>query len=328
MTLPRSAMITPDVVSSSDASWAVRSCCQNAQQALVEEEEEQEFQDECTSTSSNKDRFWDSFAVSSEVFKKHLSKASYQNGTKLLVTIFGERKKAEDILMKAQRRATEEAAESEHRTLANSSVVSSIAPLLVFLIHQRFAECDCPAMVSSSSPISFNDDMHRTQPSPNTPTTFAPYVQNFPSNASLPICWRRNELALLSQCLSGLNLLQEVAAHTLQLSADLITLVNGGILTRFPHVFPRAMITWDRWMWAASMVLSCCLPMECYLRKGEELAVSAVTQSAWKDLGVMVPLLDMMNHNESHAVQIEWDRPIMPVAEEQKEGNEDAGHDT
>lgn len=168
MTLPRSAMITPDVVSSSDASWAVRSCCQNAKQALVEEEEEQEFQDECTSTSSNKDRFWDSFAVSSEVFKKHLSKASYQNGTKLLVTIFRERKKAEDILMKAQRRATEEAAESEHRTLANSSVVSSIAPLLVFLIHQRFAECDCPAMVSSSSPISFNDDMHRTQPSPHS----------------------------------------------------------------------------------------------------------------------------------------------------------------
>ena len=39
-------------------------------------------------------------------------------------------------------------------------------------------------------------------------------------------------------------------------------------------------------------------------------------------------LLDMMNHNESDAVKIEWDRHIMPVAEEQKEGNVDADDDT
>ena len=44
--------------------------------------------------------------------------------------------------------------------------------------------------------------------------------------------------------------------------------------------------------------------------------------------GVIVTLLDMMNHNESDAVKIEWDRHIMPVAEEQKEGNVDADDDT
>ena len=172
-TLPRSAMITPDVLNLSVAILVVQLCCQNVKQVLVLEENEQEFQD--------------SFAVPSEVLKKHFSKASYQNGTKLLITILQERKKDEDILIKAQRRTTEEAAESEHLTLANFSVVSSIVPLLVFLINQHSAEYDCSRVVSSSSSISSNDDMHRTQTSPNTSTTFAPYVQTFPSNASLPI---------------------------------------------------------------------------------------------------------------------------------------------
>ena len=68
------------------------------------------------------------------------------------------------------------------------------------------------------------------------PTSFGPYARTLPSYIALPICWKRNELAPLAGCIVGTSSLQEVAATTMQLSADLIALIDGGLLQRLMDV--------------------------------------------------------------------------------------------
>ena len=155
--------------------------------------------------------------------------------------------------------------------------------------------------------------------SPETPKTFGPYARILPSSVAVPICWKRNELALLSGSILGTSTLQDVASRTALLANEFITLVKAGLLERFPEIFPPGTITWERWVWAAAVFDSRVLPVSCYLNEGEDSAISDFEGSnpsiqsspeVWDELGVMIPLQDMINH-ESEAPQVTWE-PNVP----------------
>lgn len=359
MTIPQSAMITPDLVAASDAGRAVLACCQPSKKT------------DSSGTASGTGpwhRFWDVFTNTAKSEKKFSDKIAANGGTQLLVKILQERKKAATAIGNAEK-AIEEAeaklggrsSRSKSRFIASGAshapsyklapwgTISTRAPILAFLIHQRFSNEVNPLVASAADPITemvgssasgdgrtstknetesstvnqtsnASSSVPRLRPPLDSPQTFSPYARTLPSVISLPICWKRNELALLAGCSPGSLPLLDVAAHTLQLSSDLISLVEAGILHRFPRIFPRGLITWDRWIWAASVYASRAFPVSCYLNKGEESAKGhRIRQNEqfqspseiWDELGVMIPLLDMLNH-ESEANQVTWESPLPP----------------
>ena len=175
--------------------------------------------------------------------------------------------------------------------------------------------------------------VERIEAAPGTPSSFSPYARTLPPSVALPMCWRRNELAVLASCIPGLAALQEVAAQILTFSSDLIALVEAGIFHRFPSLFSQKQLTWDRWLWAASVHTSRLLPASCYLNEDEEKAADHVVApderfysppQLWDDLSVMVPLIDMLNH-EMEESQIKWKSSIPPPSGEDAEMLEEDG---
>lgn len=319
MAIPRTAFVTPDTVACSDAGKAVLACIEPGE-------------------SDEKVSYWDAFANTSSCEKKFMERIS-NSGTQLLVKVLQERKRAETAAGKSFKEIDDEliktggiAGVGKNKlslpfTLAKRGVVSTRAVFMAFLIHQRFSNTSQPLVVgkepeigeelsgTEKSGLSMSSQI--TQPK-GSPDSFAPYVRTFPSAVSIPLCWKRTELALLSGCIPGVPSLQEVAATTLQIASEFVALVEAGILHRFPSIFPRGMLTWERWMWAASVMLSRVLPVSYYLNDGEKGAFDHsaedpdLFQSAadvWDETGVMVPLLDMANH-EGEAAQIEWEHVV------------------
>jgi len=278
--VPRKAMITPELVAKSDAGKAVLACVEGTQNLSA-------------------DQYWSAFLHSGSGLKKMSDRVNIGNATQLLVKILRERKTAETTLAKAQKEMND--GKQTRVQLCPKGKLSTRAVFLAFLIHQRFSKGSYPAITTSEN----------TEYSENNPKSFGPYTRTLPSTISLPICWKRNELALLSACVSGVATLQEVAANTCLLSSDFCSLIESGILHRFPNVFPKGLITWDRWMWAAATHMSRNFPASLYLNKGEDRAEFAVNgpkpADVWDDLGIMVPLLDMLNHEEESS-QILWEQ--------------------
>jgi RNA recognition motif-containing protein len=316
MTIPRSAMITPDVVACSDAGRAVWACCKS-----------NSSNNNSSTSSSRLDGFWQAFANTTECQAKYNPKISRNSGPQLLVKILQERKKAETAYAKrlqeqqaaAAATMTENGSSNDNNNtvqLAEYGKISTRAPVLAFLIHQRFSNQERPRVVSSDSTSNYNST-NKLQT--GTPETFAPYARTLPAVVSLPICWRRSDLALMSGCIPGISFLQEVAARTMQLADEFIALVQAGILERFPETFAPGMLTWERWVWAASISSSRLLPATCYFDQGVQTAEDFKPTNAdefqsppeiWNELGVMLPLLDMLNH-ESEAHQVTW-KPCVP----------------
>jgi len=331
MVVPRVAMITPDLVAASDAGRAVLACCQ----PLDRQQQQQRGQPP---------NFWDVFENTTIREKIYMGKTSSSSGTQLLVKILQERKKAERVLAEAEKRT---GMPEGGYTLAANGTIATRAPLLAFLIHQRFYG-DMKPPVKSTTVRSFatdigtkkepdaSDEVLLPSPSGGTPKSFGPYARTLPSYISIPICWKRNELALLAGCIVGTHPLQKVAARTMQLSADLIALIKGGLLHRFPDVFPPGLITWDRWVWAASVLASRSLPASCYLDRSDGCAADHRTSTVeeqfysppevWDELGVMVPLLDMLNH-EGDANQVTWQPPLGADAGQSVESIGENPHD-
>jgi len=300
MSIPKGLMITPDLVAASDAGRAIHACCKPM---------------------DSEANFWDAFSNTTERETKFKDKIETIGGTPLLVKILQERKKIEAELKKAVKEAEEirgkrklGKGDVDNTTpafsLAEMGTISSRAAVLCFLIHQRFSNHTDPKVSS----VKKNDAISVAQvPIPtHSPITFAPYLRTLPPLVPLPICWKRNELALLAGCVPGVPLLQEVAAQIMTLSADLMSLIKAGILHRFPSIISPNLLTWDRWVWAASTHMSRILPATCYLNRGEEKADQHILANdeifysppeIWDELGVMIPLLDMLNH-ESEAAQI------------------------
>ena len=317
MTVPKSVMIHPDLIAFSDAGRAALACIEPMESGA---------------------NFWDAFAHTGEKEKAFLDKMTSNKGTQLLVKILQERKKVETVLAKAAKAV--EDGNTEYK-LAPKGSISTRAAVLLFLIQQRFSDEAEPCV---SSPYDFGqgsnkDDaarnVERVQCSTDTPITFSPYARTLPPSVPLPMCWKRNELAILASCIPGLAALQEVAAQIMTFSSDLIALVEAGIFHRFPALFSQKQLTWDRWLWAASVHTSRLLPASCYLNKNEEKAANHVVApgelfysppQVWDDLGVMVPLIDMLNH-EVEESQIKWESPAPPKIDDDEEMLEEGNYD-
>ena len=332
LTVPRVAMVTPDLVAASDAGRAVLACIEPAQVA-----------DE-----TGEIHYWDAFENTATLEKAFQDKVNLSNGTQLLVKILQERKKAETVATKSLQAIDESILQSgglmgvgKNKTqlqckLAPWGNISTRAPILAFLIHQRFSDSLSPEVVGEAEEIgeemedcsSGLSSAKRIHCPPGSPPTFGPYARILPSAVPLPLCWKRNELALFSQCVPGVKPLQEVAGMTLLLASEFIALVDAGILHRFPSVFPRGLITWERWVWAASVFTSRALPSSTYLDKGDEDTYAhkptdpdlfQSDPAVWGELGVMIPFLDMLNH-ETDSSQVTWEPPTM------EEGSEETSH--
>jgi len=309
LSIPRSAMIAPDLIMGSDAGLAIFNCIQQPQPSS-EGGGEHEFVD----NSSN--NYWKSFGNTAKLEKLQAMKIQQNSGTQLLVKILQERKKVETVLNKAQQIAVERRSqqggsgnlEGDTSKLVQPGVLSYRAPFLAFLIHQRFANEHKPLVVTNNNTNILPE---------GTPETFAPYARTLPSSICVPICWKRNELALLAGCIPGMPALQKVAARTMQLSSELINLVNAGILYKYPNVFSEGMITWDRWVWAAAVYESRALmtsSLPSWFMDGQVSSPANV----WENCGVLIPFLDMLNH-EDDAAQTQWHR----LASNTNEGGED-----
>lgn len=323
LTVPISAMITPDLVAASDAGRAIAACCLRTVAA---------------DNDGSRGNFWDVFENTATAEANAMQKVARNTGTQLLVKILQERKRVESAFSKAMQEANnnknssssnnnggsvgewgnDNTAGSKTFNLSSPGVISTRAPVLAFLIHQRFSNQRSPQVVAeesyNGSELSSNSTAYRIQPLPDSPSTFAPYARTLPSSVSLPICWKRNELALLAGCIPGMSPLQQVAARTIQLASEFIALLDAGILFRFPRTFPLGLITWERWVWAAAVFTSRALPSSCCLPQGENKVSSlSVDQlrdfqsspEIWDELGVLIPFLDMLNH-ENEANQITW----------------------
>jgi RNA recognition motif-containing protein len=306
MTMPRSAMISPDLVAASDAGKAVLAC---------------------VSHTTGAEGFWDVFENTTLCEATFSPKVAGNTGPQLLVKILQERKKVE-ALFNHRKNSPATATIGAAYSLAASKGVSTRAPVLAFLIHQRFSNTSRPAVSSDVHKLQMaleNSDGNALRPATSVrvpsgaPETFAPYARTLPSSVSIPLCWKRNELALLAGCIPGVSLLQEVATSTLQLAAEFAALLEAGILERFPETFPPGLLTWERWIWAAACSSSRVLPATSYLNEGDTSASTFVPTTGqelqsppdiWNELGVMIPLLDMLNH-ETEAHQVTW-KPCVP----------------
>jgi RNA recognition motif-containing protein len=335
MTLPRSAMISPDLVASSDAGRAILACVRTTKN-----------NNDDSTTGSSTLGFWDSFQNTTEAENRHNSKMARQTGRQMLMKILQERKRVETALTKRQQERAQSMAENNNSpqvnyTLAEPETISTRAPLLAFLIQQRFAGALRPPVVSSDDASrkqfqavmkTYDDNPLSTmepwiQCPPGAPETFAPYARTLPSAVNTPVCWQRSELAFLSASIPGISLLLDVTVKTLQLAAEFLALLDAGVLERFPETFPEGLLTWERWVWAAAIVSSRNLPAQTYIDRGDTVATFKPTDpmefqsppDIWGELGVMIPLLDMLNHEiESH--QVTWEpcvleKPAAPLSE-------------
>ncbi|KAL7555169.1 hypothetical protein ACHAWF_018782 [Thalassiosira exigua] len=293
LSIPASAMVTPDLIANSDAGRAVRACCAAPPPP--------------SSAGDGGDSFWDALGRPDRMERAQAAKVQQNSGTQLLVKILQERKKAETALVRATRAAEEALQRGDDvmdddatQKLASFGSVSRRAPYLAFLIHQRFANERDPPVAASSS--------RRESRRGGRPKTFAPYVRAFPPSVCVPLCWKRNELALLAGCIPGMPALQRVAARTMQLSAELLALVDAGLLQRFPATFSPGMITWDRWVWAAAAYESRMISAGAlgeWVQRG-----SACPPDVWEGCGVLVPFLEMLNHEDNAArVQLQGTPP-------------------
>mmetsp|Transcript_13066 Transcript_13066/g.26193 ORF Transcript_13066/g.26193 Transcript_13066/m.26193 type:complete len:1074 (+) Transcript_13066:3-3224(+) len=319
MTCPRSAMITADLVAASDAGRAVLSCCKSL--------------DEGIPTDPN---FWDVFENTTTCVSKYAQKTAIKKGEQLLINTLRDRTKAEKAFLKANEKANNESKSQNKNSshdLADFGEISTRAPFLAFLIHQRFSSRESPPVTTEANAdfervLAEDKDrnalyhVQNSQPPllADTPSSFGSYARTLPSAVLLPICWERNELSLLSSCMPGVAPLQEIANTTMQLVAEFIAVINAGILTRFPSIFSPGMITWERWVWAYSVFASRTLPASMYMNEGEgsaELHVPLKKDKPlyspahiWDELGVLVPFLDMINHEaEAHSVLWQQNRP-------------------
>jgi len=320
MQIPQTAMITPDVIAASDAGRVALACC------------ERDEKDGSSSTSSSSS-FWDTFAQAGEKLEINKDKFKTNRGEHLLIRILQERKKAETATKKYEAESQQQQGEQQQPSgeksssdaipckLAAKGSLSRKVPFQLFLIQQRFTNDSAPAIVSKL--MQNGDELKGVDSNirlpEDTPSSFGPYARTLPSVIPLPVCWRRQELALLSGCISGSDALQEVVARTVQLVSEYKTLLEAGILYRFPNIFPPGMITWERWVWADAVLTSRLLPTECYLNDGDKRADSMsaplgedLMQSpteVWDDMGVLIPLLDMLNH-ECDDAPITWEQNL------------------
>jgi RNA recognition motif-containing protein len=276
--IPAEYMVTADLVAASDAGQAILACLQAPM----------------TTTKDDSEGFWDAFENTTVCQNRWKSTLTNSPGQQVAVKILQERSK---VAARSERA-------SPQIELAPRGVVSTRAPFLAFLIQQRFHDNDAVpvVVVAGGGPRSFQDSYQdsnaRTAVAtanairlpPKAPKSFGAYARTLPSSVSVPICWKRNELAVFASCISGTSLMVDACSTTMQLIAEYSALLEAGLAERFPTIFQPGLFTWERWVWAAAVFSSRVLPSELCLAK------MASPEDICRELGVLVPLLDMCNH--------------------------------
>ncbi|ACI65450.1 predicted protein [Phaeodactylum tricornutum CCAP 1055/1] len=231
MTMPQSAMISPNLVTASDAGKVVLACISHA---------------------TGTEGFWDLVENTTLCKATFLPKVVGNTGPQLLVKIWQERKKVEALFN--HRKNSPTTATIGAYSLAASKGVSTQAPVLALLIHLQFSNTSQPGVSSGIQKLQMalesNDgnalrSATSVQVPSGAPETFAPCAWTLPSSVSIPLCWKRNELALLAGCIPGVSLLKEVVTSTLQLDPEFTALLEAGILEHFPETFPPRLLTWE-----------------------------------------------------------------------------------
>ena len=288
MTVPQHIFLTPNVIAASKSGKAVASCC-------------------CF-PSIDKSSFWDAFQNTALLEQQYQKQLDGLTGTELMNLIVETRRGAATHVKRAGLSQTQTSSrsrvmEATPSNLVEYGVVSTRAPLLAFLIYERF--CGIKTAIGLST---VNDESGTVFPTPTMSNlSFTPYAHVLPSVVSLPLCWKDEDLSLLEGCVSGLSVLREVAASTLQLAREFVSLIDSGLQERFPV---PDVLTWSHWIWAASVFASRALPATCYYGDATDLQQydkdGSVSNGVWKELGVMVPLLDMLNHHDANSAQVLW----------------------
>ena len=287
LSVPLSAMITPNLIASSDAGRAVYACCSrrhnNNNGHLTDTVDEYDTDD-----------FWNVFGPTGRLEQIQAEKIHGNSGTTLLVKILTERKKVEAALAQHVLGMKDENVNFQPH-LASAGSISYRTPYLAFLIHQRFANEQNPLVVGTAL-VDHTASKGRKALLDGTPLTFAPYARTLPSSVCSPICWKRNELAILAGCIPGMPALQSVAARTVQLAYELMALVEAGLLRHYPMIFPLGMITWDRWVWAAAVYESRVIHASSSPPTWMKGNIDDNHVRVWESAGVLVPFVDMLNH--------------------------------
>jgi hypothetical protein len=180
-TIPRSAMITPDVIAASDAGRIVQSCISLDQKSFATTE------DVNTPANIIANNFWNTFVNTTEAEQSIQYKCRGHSGPQLLVKILQERKRAENAWQNAiSKAATEIGDNSEnalHTTPIPKGILTTRVPIIAFLIQQRFQPHNPPITTivegkdEDEIPPGF---MHLMKPLPlavTTPASFTPYAR-------------------------------------------------------------------------------------------------------------------------------------------------------
>ena len=291
LSVPVASMVTPDLIASSDAGRAIFACVRSARSSSSD--------DPNNGDGVGGGGFWGAFRPTGKLEQAQAERIHQNSGTQLLVKILQERKRVETALVRHERISIENGGGGEHPNAqpASTGSISYRAPYLAFLIHQRFANEQNPRIVAAANMARGGTTLPPPAFPDGVPATFAPYVRTLPSSVCSPICWKRNELAILAGCIPGMPALQNVAARTMQLAYELTALVEAGLLRNFPLVFSPGMITWDRWVWAAAVYESRVVPSSSLppWMWNDESGVTSPPR-VWEAAGVMIPFVDMMNH--------------------------------
>ena len=295
LTVPRRAMITPDLIQTSDAGRAVVACVFGNLEKTK--------------------RFWEPLENTVLCEQKFYNEMEGCTNQQFIERILKERKRAEDTYK----------VESGYRgkpNLARPGTISTRAPFLAFLIHQRYHDPKTNQRSSAATKDSYlanlPEEMYTadkktlvepkiTNNDNDRPETFGPYARILPQSFTLPICWDESDLKLLGSSITGSKVLQEVMATTCQLATEYCAILEAGIMRVHCGLFSDDMITWDRWLWAAACFTSRVLPMDCYINNnsssnaasgGDVDAVELQSpREIWGELGVMIPVMDMLNHD-------------------------------
>ena len=197
-------------------------------------------------------------------------------------------------------RSRRAAAEAERAAPTRAAApVSDRALLLAFLVQQRYCRAE-GGDAAPPVPVVAGEGGSGG----GGPRTFAPYARLLPAQFTLPILWAEAELRLLAACVCGAPLLRSVAALTRLLADDFVELRRrfGAGDGPGPAALRRVFgdgggLTWARWLWASAAVSSRSFPAQC-LGDGGAAADGG-------DVGVMVPLLDMLNHDPDTS-HVQW----------------------
>jgi len=151
LSVPIAAMVTPDLIASSDAGRAIFACVRTAAGSSSSGDDPNRDGDGGVRGGGG---FWGAFGPTGKLEQAQAERIHQNSGTQLLVKILQERKRVETALARHERMIAIEngggGGEHPKAQPASAGSISYRAPYLAFLIHQRFANDQNPRVVAAT----------------------------------------------------------------------------------------------------------------------------------------------------------------------------------